>query len=353
MSFSVFGLLPEDFAVPGAPNDASFLFQSVQRVHTWKEGKPSLGADGLAFLRANHHLELPTIANQVTSIDGSTKVILRLSDGAEIECVHMPRDVKNARVTMCVSSQVGCGMGCTFCATGTMGYTRNLTPGEIVAQVLTMVAALGPDDTTRISLVFMGMGEPLQNLDNVLHACKVLSHSRGLGIPYRRITVSTSGLVPQIAALGAQSPRPLLAISLNATTDASREQIMPVGKTWNLQALKSVLDGFPFQKREKLTLEYVLLANENDSDDDAIRLASFASAYRSNINVIPFNAFEGAPYQEPSEERLQAFVKVLQSNGALATIRRSRGRDVAGACGQLLTLSTRKRLRTTVSSTRA
>jgi 23S rRNA (adenine2503-C2)-methyltransferase len=343
--FSVFAQLPEDYTPVGLPNDPAFVFSRVQRTTTWDAEGPVLGADGRAYLRAHHDLALPAILSQQTSRDGATKFVLALGAGAdgkpaEIECVHMPRDVKNARVTLCISSQVGCGMGCTFCATGTMGYKRNLTAGEIVAQVLTMVAKLGPAEHSRISVVFMGMGEPLQNLDNVLLACKVLSHPKGLGIPYRRITVSTSGLANQIEALGKQAERPLLALSLNATTDAVRSRIMPIGKTWNMQALTEVLSRFPFQKREKLTLEYVLLAGENDTEADALRLAAFAAPYRCNINIIPFNAYEGSGYQEPTEAKLQTFVKALQDAGALATIRRSRGRDVAAACGQLVRLRT-------------
>lgn len=348
---SAFSILPEELSRFSLPNDAGFLFGRVQRIRTWKDGAPDLGAAGKAFLSEQFDFSLPRVTRVMPSTDGATKLLLALADGSEIECVHMPRDVKNPRVTMCLTSQVGCGMGCTFCATAQMGFKRNLTVEELVAQVLVMIRDLGPEESQRISLVFMGMGEPLQNLDNVLRACHILSHSKGLGIPIGRMTVSTSGLVNQIDKLGQAKLRPTLAISLNATTDVVRSRIMPVGRTWNLASLQDALTRFPLHPREKLTLEYVLLGGENDTDEDADRLAAFARPFRHNLNLIPFNAWEGTQHREPSETDLQRFVKRMQNAGCLVTVRKSRGRDVAAACGQLVQLQNAKKTR--VPSARA
>jgi len=333
---SPFGLAPEDLATRHPPNDPAFLFRRIFRVRSWRDGLPDLGNEGRAHVAAHYDFSLPEVVARSSSEDGSTKLLLKLVDGAEIEVVHMPRAVKNPRVTLCISSQVGCGMGCRFCATATMGFRRQLTAAEIVAQVLVAVRELGPEDSTRITIVFMGMGEPLQNLPEVSKAIALLADERGLGIPVGRITVSTSGLVPQIDALAQLPVRPCLALSLNATTDATRSAIMPVGKTWNLQALREALLRFPLRSHEKITLEYVLLAGVNDSDDDAARLVEFATGFRHVVNVIPWNAWEGVSYTETSEDRLQAFVKKMQDAGVLVTVRRSRGRDVAAACGQLV-----------------
>jgi 23S rRNA (adenine2503-C2)-methyltransferase len=340
MKPSLFASVPQDFA--GGPNDPRVVFGRVMRIASWKDGKPNLGKQGLAYLAAHFDDSLPEIVEQAPSADGSTKFVLRLRDGRLTECVHMPRNVREPRVTLCVSSQVGCGMGCSFCATAKMGFVRHLTRDEIVAQVLVMVRALGPSELGRISLVFMGMGEPLHNLKEVLAAVRILSDEAGLGIALSRITVSTSGLAPQIEELGRAEHRPQLALSLNAATDSAREALMPVNKAANLQTLREALKRFPFKPHEKLTLEYVLLDGVNDSVEAADGVAEFAKGFRHNINVIPFNAFEGSAFRETSEDKLDVFVKRLQSHGAFVTVRRSRGRDAAAACGQLVQLSQKK-----------
>jgi 23S rRNA (adenine2503-C2)-methyltransferase len=340
---SLYTQTPESLLALAPPNDAAFLFSRVQRSFLWQGGAPQLGKDGRAFLARHFDSFLPEVQQAHASTDGSTKLALRLADGAVIECVHMPREVKNPRVTLCLSSQVGCAMGCTFCATATMGLVRNLTVEEIVGQVLVALRDLGPADASRITLVFMGMGEPLHNYDNVMGAIRLLADSRGLGIPLRRITVSTSGLVPQIERLAREPLRPCLALSVNATTDAARLRTMPITKVHNLAALRAALLGVPLRSHEKITIEYVLLAGENDSADDARRLHEFCSDFRHNINVIPYNSFEGTDYHEPCEDHLQAFVKVLQDLGSLVTVRRSRGRDAAAACGQLVRLESKRK----------
>lgn len=345
MTTSLFAQRPEDFARLSPPNDPGFLFGRVQRSFAWKAGSPDMGKDGKAFLAQHFDAWLPEVVHTVPSHDGSTKLVLRLADGNTIECVHMPRDVRNPRVTLCLSSQVGCAMGCTFCATATMGLVRNLDVHEIVTQVLVALRELGPNDASRITLVFMGMGEPLHNYDNVLAAIGVLADTRGLGIPLRRITVSTSGLVPQIERLAREPQRPCIALSVNATTDERRLRTMPITKAHGLSALRAALETVPLRSHEKITLEYVLLAGENDTLEDAERLAAFCRGFRHNVNVIPYNHFEGTHYHEPTEETLQAFVKRLQDLGALVTVRRSRGRDAAAACGQLVRLETIRRKR--------
>jgi 23S rRNA (adenine2503-C2)-methyltransferase len=271
------------------------------------------------------------------SADGATKLLLR-SGPDLIEAVHMPRAVAaGQRVTVCISSQVGCAMGCSFCATASMGFVRHLSAGEIVAQVQVVLHSLGPRHPSELTLVFMGMGEPLHNLDNVARAIEVLTATQGLGLAPRRITVSTSGLVPQIAELGALPARPLLAISLNATRDEQRRELMPINRRYPLAELERALREFPLRSRERITVEYVLLAGVNDSLEDAERLARFCEGFPHTINLIPFNPHAHAEYRPPTPEQLERFSAVLIERGrGLVTIRRSRGRDVQGACGQLV-----------------
>jgi 23S rRNA (adenine2503-C2)-methyltransferase len=213
-----------------------------------------------------------------------------------------------------------------------MGLVRNLSAHEIVGQVQSVMRGIGPVDPQRLTLVFMGMGEPLHNITQVLRAVSVLTDQRGLGLAESRITVSTSGLVPQIRELAAASPRPQLALSLNATTDEARARIAE---------LRQALLDFPTRSHEKITVAYVLLAGENDTDADADRLAAFVQGFRHVLNVIPYNVFPGSPFARVQDERAQAFVQRLHAAGCLVTVRRTRGPDVMGACGQLATESTR------------
>ena len=209
------------------------------------------------------------MAEATPSADGATKLLLELDDGARIEAVHMPRAVRRPRVTLCVSSQVGCAMGCTFCATGAMGLARQLATHEIVGQVVAVMSALGPPRPDALTLVFMGMGEPLHNADAVARALRVLCHPAGLGLAPSRITVSTAGYVPGIDCLAREEVRPLLSVSLNATTDEARARTMPITRAFGMDALREALLRWPLRPHEKLTVSYVLLAGENDSDDDA------------------------------------------------------------------------------------
>ncbi len=284
-------------------------------------------------LEAAAEIRWPEITETIASDDGSTKHAFRLSDGQQVEGVHMPYA---RRTTLCLSSQVGCAMGCTFCATGLMGIVRNLSAGEIVGQVIAMLNARGHSGEEPVNLVFMGMGEPLHNLDNVMKAFRILTDNGGLGLAPRRITVSTSGLVSGIERMATYAKRPRLALSLNATTDAYRSRIMPVNRVWNLAALSDVLTRFPLEKNERITLEYVLLQGVTDSLEDGRRLARFARAFPSKINLIPFNPHEGSGFEPPTEERIGQLCQLLSKAGLTVSVRRSRGQDVAGACGQLV-----------------
>jgi 23S rRNA (adenine2503-C2)-methyltransferase len=218
-----------------------------------------------------------------------------------------------------------------------MGFGRHLSAGEIVAQVLCVVASLGPRHPSELSLVFMGMGEPLHNLAQVARAMAVLCNGRGLGLSARRITLSTSGLVPELAALTTLRERPLLAVSLNATTDEVRSQLMPIGRRYPLAQLRAALLAYPLRPRERITIEYVLLAGINDGADDARRLADFCADFPHNINLIPYNEHPRSSFRAPSDARLGDFARALLARRpSLVTVRRSRGRDVQAACGQLV-----------------
>jgi 23S rRNA (adenine2503-C2)-methyltransferase len=335
-----------DAALGGAGASA---FAALQRPWRWNGERPELSERVWAALEPLGR-ELPRIATVHASSDGSRKLLLALprrtrqlalAAAAEppeesIEVVHMPRAVRNARVTLCVSSQVGCALGCQFCATAALGLRRQLSAGEIVAQVLVALRAFGPRHPGELTLVFMGMGEPLHNLGNVARAVRILAHPQGLGLTPRRISVSTVGLVPYIAELARMCPRPLLAVSLNATTDELRSELMPVNQRYPLAALRAALLAYPCRPRERITIEYVVLAGVNDRPEDAARLADFCSGFPHQINLIPFNAHPGARFRAPSERELHAFIgAVLARHPCILSVRRSRGQDIAGACGQL------------------
>ncbi|HET6331189.1 MAG TPA: 23S rRNA (adenine(2503)-C(2))-methyltransferase RlmN [Holophagaceae bacterium] len=306
------------------------------RLGTWEEFTNL--SKGLRTKLANAaDITWPEIVQSVPSRDGSTKHAFRLADGKEVEGVHMPYA---NRTTLCLSSQVGCAMGCTFCATGQMGILRNLLPGEITGQVVSMLrrhgAPVGSDgEPDPLNIVFMGMGEPMHNLDNLMASFETLTDATGLSLSPKRITVSTSGLVTGIDRLGAFKKRPRLAVSLNGTTDEYRSKIMPVNRVWNLEALTDALARFPLQTNERITLEYVLLKGVTDSIDDGRRLVALASRFPSKVNLIPFNPHEGSGFEPPDEGRVSELCRLLADEGVIVSVRRSRGQDVAGACGQL------------------
>jgi len=315
------------------PYRARQIFEGLYR-HRWTgwSSFTSLSKELRAKLEASVDLAWPGIVESAASEDGSTKHAFRLQDGRLVEGVHMPYE---DRATLCLSSQVGCAMGCTFCATGRMGIQRNLTSAEIAGQVVAMLNHHAHPAGKPVNLVFMGMGEPLHNLAHVMRAFRLLNDPDGLAIPARRVTVSTSGLVSGIRRLGDFHPRPRLALSLNGTTDEHRSRIMPVNRVWNLAALAEALKAFPLEKGERITLEYVLLKGATDSLEDARRLAAFARKFPSKINLIPFNPHEGGGFEPPDESRIRELGGYLADQGLTVSVRRSRGQDVAGACGQL------------------
>lgn len=335
---SAWALLPEDLIAGGCPGRPEHVFARLQRVRSWEQDRPFVSRQIRAWLDANSDLSLPSIVARRSSADGATKLVLEMSDGHRVEAVHMPRKDGDPRVTYCISSQVGCALGCTFCATGAMGIVRNLTAGEIVGQVLALMHHLGPQLGEAVHLVFMGMGEPLHNLDHVHRAITVLCHPGGALLSPWRITVSTAGLVSGIEKLARMNPRPLLAVSLNATTDAARSATMPVNRAWNLARLRQALDAWELKRHERLLFEYVLLAGVNDTLEDADRLVDWLGElrHRHTLNLIPMNEHAHSPFHEPAESHVQTFAARLHQHGCFVTVRRSRGRDIQGACGQLV-----------------
>jgi 23S rRNA (adenine2503-C2)-methyltransferase len=265
------------------------------------------------------------------SIDGTEKYLFGLEDGHKIESVLIPDE---DRLTLCISSQVGCGMDCNFCLTAVGGLARNLRPSEIVNQVSFIKRRL-PEETPLTNIVVMGMGEPLANLANLIKAVRILTHPQGLNISGRRITVSTVGLVPQIRRLGESNLGVNLAVSLNASNDEIRTRIMPINQTYPLKDLLRACREYPLPPRRRIYFEYVLLSGVNDSPDDARRLAEIVQGIRCKINLIPFNEYPGAAYKRPSDEAVLHFQNILLERNYSAFIRKSRGRDILAACGQL------------------
>ena len=273
-------------------------------------------------------LEIETVQR---SIDGTVKALLRTRDGARIETVMIP---EAERATLCVSSQVGCALACSFCATGALGFTRNLTPGEIVDQLCRMNEILAGE--RRITnVVFMGMGEPLLNLPAVLEAIRLLIHPKAFAMAPRRVTVSTVGVLPQLEPLLAVAPINL-AVSLHATTDAVRDELVPLNRRFKLGELLDTLRRLDtVNPRRPVFFEYTLMEGVNDSLDDARRLAPLLRGIPSKLNLIPLNPHPDAPYRPPSEEVIDRFLRAVAASGLRVTLRRSRGPDIQAACGQL------------------
>jgi 23S rRNA (adenine2503-C2)-methyltransferase len=302
------------------------------------EEMTDLSRDFRAKLAERYKLDPPAIEQVQQSTDGTRKYKLRTPEGRFVEAVYMPDEVSGRR-TLCVSSQVGCAMGCTFCLTATMGLVRHMTPGEIIGQVhrvnrdlLDVVGVPGPRPLT--NLVFMGMGEPLHNFDNLKAALDTLLSEEGPNFSHRHVTVSTSGLVPAIERLGLET-EVKLAISLNATTDEVRDELMPVNRKWPIEALMAACRKFPMRQGRRITFEYVLLSGINDSDDDARRLAKLMDGLPAKVNLIPYNENPGLGFKEPSPERVESFRGILERHHITAPVRKNRGRDISAACGQL------------------
>ncbi|MFI5374797.1 MAG: 23S rRNA (adenine(2503)-C(2))-methyltransferase RlmN [Candidatus Rokuibacteriota bacterium] len=295
------------------------------------EAMSDLPRDFRAELAVRTAIELPEVERRTPSQDGSHKLVLRYPDGARVQAVLMP---DGDRLTLCVSTQVGCGFGCAFCYTGTMGLERNLSAGEIVAQVLVARRGLGPGE--RIThIVYMGMGEPLANYTATVKSLRLLTDPQAFGFSPRRITVSTVGLVSGIERLAKENLKVNLAISLHATSNEIRDRIMPVNRGFAIEELLAACRRFPLPFRQRMTFEYVLLDGVNDSVEDARRLVRLLKGIRGKINLIPFNDWEGSGFARPPLPRILAFQAVLLEHGITATIRWSKGEDIGAACGQL------------------
>jgi len=289
------------------------------------------------------------VVTRAVSEDGTRKYLVRIAGGHEVEVVYIPEE---GRGTLCVSSQVGCTLTCSFCHTGTQKLVRNLTAGEIIGQVMVARDDLGewpeigaPKDETRLlsNIVLMGMGEPLYNFENVRDAMKIAMDPEGIQLSRRRITLSTSGVVPEIhrtaAEIGCQ-----LAVSFHATTDEVRNKLVPINKRWNIEALLEALKAYPkVSNSERITFEYVMLKDVNDSDEDAHRLVKLIEGIPAKINLIPFNEWPGSPYERSSNNRIRAFANIIYQAGYASPIRTPRGEDIMAACGQLKSATERAR----------
>jgi 23S rRNA (adenine2503-C2)-methyltransferase len=283
-------------------------------------------------LTEDFHLATPEFVARHRSTDGTEKFLLRLGDGRQIEAVFIP---DTPSMTFCLSTQVGCAMACGFCLTGKMGLTRHLTAGEIVGQVRVLADALDMRQT-RFNIVLMGMGEPLHNYDETMKALGILADEHGLAVSPRRVTLSTVGLLPALERLAKESVMPNLAISLHAPTDAIRGELVPLTRKYGVADIIAACRRFPLKRRSRITFEYVLLAGVNDAPDDARRLAKLLTGVRSKINLIPLNAAPGIPYERPSDQAVDRFASILADHHLTVSVRKSRGRDIRAACGQLI-----------------
>ena len=283
-------------------------------------------------LASEFALTTPVVMADSRSIDGTRKFVLGLGDGRRIEAVFIP---DTPAMTFCISTQVGCAMGCGFCLTGKMGLVRNLTAGEIAGQVRVLAGATGLLDQT-FNIVLMGMGEPLHNYDHTMKALRILHAEQGLAVSPRRVTLSTVGIVPGLQRLAHEPLMPNLAISLHATTDEQRTELVPPNRKYPLAEILETCRRFPLKKRSRITFEYVMLNGVNDTPEDARRLARLLSGIKSKVNLIPLNPAPGIPYERPSDERVDRFAQILADRHLTVSVRKSRGRDIRAACGQLI-----------------
>jgi 23S rRNA (adenine2503-C2)-methyltransferase len=317
-----------------------------------------------ATLGARYSLDRPRIVSEQVSVDGTRKWLLRLADGKDVETVYIPEE---DRGTLCISSQVGCTLNCTFCHTGTQRLVRNLTTAEIVGQVMLARDRIAdwpgaePDDPTGLpsserkitNVVLMGMGEPLYNFDNVRDACTIVADGEGLSISKRRITLSTSGIVPEIPRWGEEAGT-MLAISLHAVRDELRDELVPINRKWPIADLLDACRAYPgLSNAKRITFEYVMLKGVNDSIADAKALVRLLAKIPAKINLIPFNPWPGTPYECSDWEQIEKFAEVVNRAGYASPVRSPRGRDIMAACGQLKSASLKQRASTRLSQARA
>ncbi len=309
----------------------------------------NLAKDYRALLADHFTIEIPQVVTRQISVDGTRKYLVRIAGGHEVEVVYIP---ETDRGTLCISSQVGCTLTCSFCHTGTQKLVRNLTAGEIVGQVMLARDDLGEwpvqggarIDTRLISnVVLMGMGEPLYNFENVRDGLRVVMDNEGIALGRRRITLSTSGVVPEIARTATEIGC-LLAVSFHATTDAVRDTLVPINKKWNIATLLDALRSYPgLTNSERITFEYVMLDQVNDTKEDAYRLVELLRGIPAKVNLIPFNEWPGAPYKRSSGNRIHAFADIIYNAGYASPIRTPRGEDIMAACGQLKSATQKQR----------
>jgi 23S rRNA (adenine2503-C2)-methyltransferase len=285
-----------------------------------------------ALLASAFQIATPRIVGRERSSDGTEKFLLQLADGRQIESVFIP---DTPAMTFCISTQVGCAMACAFCLTGKMGLVRNLTAGEIVGQVRVLAGELSLRDKA-FNIVLMGMGEPLHNYDETMKALRILTDEYGFAMPARRITLSTVGLLLALEKLANEPVMPNLAISLHAPTDAQRGDLVPINRKYGVDDIIAACKRFPVRKRSRITFEYVLLSGVNDSPDDARRLARLLAGVKSKVNLIPLNAAAGIPFERPGDAAVDRFAAILAERGVTVSVRKSRGRDIRAACGQLI-----------------
>jgi len=316
----------------------------IQHANTFADMK-NIPKDLIATLDKNYLLNPLEIIRIEESSDGSKKYLFRCQDGLTMETVLLPmkkelRDeeghiVSETKYTICVSSQVGCKIGCAFCLTAKEGFKRNLTAGEIVAQVLTLKKENNIAANRRVNIVYMGMGEPLDNMANVVQAIRVFSEKDGLAIGARRQTISTSGLSHQIKRLGELDLGVLLAISLHAVDDTLRETLMPINKAYNIESVINAVKAFPIDQRKRVMFEYLVMKDLNDDIASAKKLVKLLHGIKAKVNLIYFNPYPNSPFKRPSDHDMQLFKNFLNEHGVLCTIRQSKGLDISAACGQL------------------
>ncbi|MGR3342971.1 MAG: 23S rRNA (adenine(2503)-C(2))-methyltransferase RlmN [Paracoccaceae bacterium] len=346
--------LHETLILAGTPETQAQM--RVGQIWQWIYHKGARDFAAMTNLAKSYRAELadrfviavPDVVTRQISVDGTRKYLVRIAGGHEVETVYIPEE---NRGTLCVSSQVGCTLNCSFCHTGTQKLVRNLTAAEIVGQIMLARDDLGewpdpgggPKGEARLlsNVVLMGMGEPLYNFDAVRDAMKIAMDGEGISLSRRRITLSTSGVVPQITR-SAEEIGCLLAVSFHATTDAVRDTLVPINRKWPIAVLLDALRTYPkLSNSERITFEYVMLKGINDSDDDARQLVQLIRGIPAKINLIPFNEWPGAPYQRSSPERIKAFADIIYKAGYASPVRRPRGEDIMAACGQLKSATVR------------
>lgn len=328
-------------AAHGAPRfHAGQIYRWIYKVGVTDASLMTDLSKGLrATLASAFRLSTPRIVRDDLSSDGTRKLLLELADRSRVEAVYIP---DTPAQTFCISTQVGCAMACGFCLTGKMGLVRHLTAGEIVGQVRVLAHATGLADMA-FNIVLMGMGEPLHNYDNTMKALRMLHAEPGFALSPRRITLSTVGIVPAMDRLAKEDLMPNLAVSLHATTDEQRTALVPPNRKYPLAEILAACRRFPLKQRSRITFEYVLLDQVNDTPEDARRLVRLLSGLRAKVNLIPLNAAPGIAFDRPSDARVDAFARILAERDVSVSVRKSRGRDIRAACGQLIVEGTATR----------